>query len=259
MSYADVNGSRLYFEVTGSGDPVVFIHGMGADSRIWDLQVEPFAKSYSVIRYDIRGHGRSALPTEEPYAHADDLKALLDHLGIARAYVVGQSMGGEIAINVALAYPDQITSLVLADPGVEGYAWSAEWEESWAPIASAFATGSSSTAVLAHPLLAPSLKQPDVQARLTEIFSDYSGWHFVNVDPVMVADPPAIQRLHQIQAPVLILVGEYDLPDFHRIGEILVQSLPNAQRIELAGVGHVVPMEAPVKFNEVVLQFLERL
>lgn len=127
---------------------------------------------------------------------------------------------------------------------------------------SAFATGDSNAAlsqILVHPLLAASVKQPNVKTRLTEIFSDYSGWHFVHADPVRVADPPALQRLHQIQVPSLILMGQYDLPDFHRIGELLVQNLPNAQPIELAGVGHVVPLEAPAQFNEVVVQFLERL
>jgi pimeloyl-ACP methyl ester carboxylesterase len=262
MSYLDVNGSRLYYETAGSGDPVVLIHGLGADARVWDLQFELFAQSYSVVRYDLRGHGRSAVPTEEPYAHADDLAALLDHVGIARAALVGQSMGGEIAINFALDYPEQTNSLVLADSTVEGYAWSTEWQESWGPIASAYAIGDSNAAlaqVLAHPLLVGSVKQPNVKTRLTEMFSDYSGWHFVHADPVRVADPPALQRLHQIQAPSLILIGQYELPDFHRISELLVQNLPNAQRTELAGVGHVVPLEAPAQFNEVVLQFLERL
>jgi pimeloyl-ACP methyl ester carboxylesterase len=92
--------------------------------------VEVFAKSWCVIRYDIRGHGKSAFPTGEKYAHADDLAALLEYLSIPRAVVVGQSLGGEIAINFALRYPHRIRRLVLADTSLDGYKWSDEWYES---------------------------------------------------------------------------------------------------------------------------------
>lgn len=70
MPYAQVNGTRLYYEVTGAGDPIVLIHGLGVDIRIWEHQVAPLARAHTVIRYDTRGHGRSALPAQEPYSHA---------------------------------------------------------------------------------------------------------------------------------------------------------------------------------------------
>ena len=91
---AEVNGTRLYYEMSGSGDPIVLIHGFTFDVRMWDDQVQAFSQQYQVIRYDVRGFGRSALPTEQAYARVDDLKALLDHLGIAGAYLLGLSMGG---------------------------------------------------------------------------------------------------------------------------------------------------------------------
>jgi 3-oxoadipate enol-lactonase len=262
VAYAEVNGTRLYYEVAGSGASIVLIHGLGTDSSFWDLQFELFAKSYQVIRYDTRGHGRSALPTDEPYSHTEDLKALLDHLGIAQATLVGQSMGGGIAIDFALAFPERTTRLVLAEPGLDGYAWPPEWDATWEPVANAFASEGSRAALeqlLVHPLMAFTFEQPEPRARLLEIFSNYSGWHFVNADPVIVADPPAIQRLDEIRVPVLVFIGEQDVSHFHNIAGTLAQHLPDVQRVELAGVGHVVPLEAPEKFNGGVLHFLESL
>lgn len=92
--FAEVNGTRLYYEIAGSGRPLVLIHGMTLDTRMWDDQFEPLAAQYQVVRYDARGFGKSAVPTGESYAHTDDLKALLEYLDIAHAFILGLSMGG---------------------------------------------------------------------------------------------------------------------------------------------------------------------
>ena len=90
--FAEVNGTRIYYEVAGSGHPLVLIHGFTLDARMWDDQFETFAQYCQVIRYDMRGFGKSAFPVPgESYTHADDLKALLEHLGIAHAYVLDRS------------------------------------------------------------------------------------------------------------------------------------------------------------------------
>lgn len=86
--------------------------------------------------------------------------------------------------------------------------------------------------------------------------SEYSAWHFVNADPVRHPEPPATQQLDQIRVPTLITVGEHDLPDFHAIAAILQQHIPNTTRLEVKNVGHVVPMEAPERLNEIVAGFL---
>jgi pimeloyl-ACP methyl ester carboxylesterase len=257
--FADVNGTRLHYEIAGTGNAVVFIHGFGSDRRVWDDQFPAFARRYQVLRYDIRGHGQSALPTGEPYAHADDLLALLNFLGIARTHIIGQSMGGEIAINFALVYPDRVHRLALVDSALGGYQWSAEWYDSWTPIwAGAPTAGKEATLALVvnHPLVASAMNHPQVKPRLARIFGDYSIWHFVNADPVRHPDPPAIQRLHELKMPALIITGEYTLPDFHAIASILKQGIPGAVYLEFAGVGHVIPMESPEQLNEAVLRFL---
>jgi 3-oxoadipate enol-lactonase len=260
QAYAEVNGTCLYYETAGSGTPVVLIHGSGSDLRLWDAQVETSAEQYLVLRYDLRGHGKSAVPGNEPYAHAADLDALLGHLNLPQAHVIGLSLGGEIALNFALAYPEKTMNLVLAGPALEGYQWSKENDDSWVPIRTAMATAgvrASLPLVLAHPIFAPGFRQPSVKERLAEILSDYSGWHITNADPLIVNNPPTIERLDQIRARSLILIGELDLPDFQVISDLLAEKMPKAQKIEFRDAGHMLPMEAPEKFNETVLGFLE--
>ena len=122
---ATMNDGSLYYEVTGDGPPLVFLHGFSVDHRMWDSQVDFFAQHHQVIRYDLRGFGRSSLPTE-PYAHVDDLRALLDHLQLTQATLVGLSRGGSVALDFTLTYPQRVDKLVLVDSVLGGYRWSTE-------------------------------------------------------------------------------------------------------------------------------------
>lgn len=255
--FIDVNGTRLYYEMAGTGQALVLIHGFSLDRRIWDDQFERFAQTYHVIRYDLRGFGQSALPNDQPYAHADDLKALLDHLGIGRAHLVGLSLGGWVAANFALAYPEVTHGLVLADAVLLGLGWSKEYLAATNPIWEAAAKEGVEAALelwLQTPLMAPAIARPDVEPRLRQIVADYSGWHFVNTDPGQTL-PNVLERLQSIIAPTLVIVGEYDMADFQRIADTLLQ-IPKARKTIVAGSGHLVNMEAPERFNEIILEFL---
>ena len=255
---AEVNGTGLYYEVAGSGHPLVLIHGFALDTRMWDYQFEAFAQHYRVVRYDMRGYGKSLPPTDESYSHTDDLMALLEHLRIDRAHVFGQSRGGAVAIDFVLAHPEATGALVLVDPVLGGHSWSQEAARTDGAIwetAAKSGVEAGKAKWLAHPLFAPAREKPEVAARLEQIVSDYSGWHLINTDPGRYADPPAAQRLHEIGAPTLVVVGERDLPDFLVIADTL-QQVPNARKVVLPGVGHMCNMENPTKFNEVVLDFL---
>jgi 3-oxoadipate enol-lactonase len=260
--YAEVNGTRLYYEVAGAGFPVVLIHGFCADTRIWDHQFEPLTRRYRVTRYDARGFGKSAVPTGEGYTHPDDLKALLDTLGIVQTHIIGQSMGGEIAIEFALAYPDATRSLVLVDAPVGGYQWSAEYNESWGPVGAAIAAGGFHKAIdalMAHPLHIPISEQQEAGTRLRQILTDYSGWHQANTDSWQRPDPPAIHQLNRIHVPTLVITAQRSLPDFHTIADMLAAEIPNARKYIVPGVGHVIPLEAPQQLIEITLGFLADL
>ena len=107
--YLDIDGSSLYYEEVGAGNPVVLLHGFSLDCRMWDAQWEFLRNRYRVLRYDLRGFGKSAPPTTKPYTHAGDLFALIDHLGLERVDLIGLSLGGGAAINAAILCPDRVT------------------------------------------------------------------------------------------------------------------------------------------------------
>ena len=114
----DVEGASLYYEVFGAGSPVVLLHGAAVDHRVWDEQVVPLAHAHTIVRYDLRGTGRSTAGAGG--THTDDLKALIDHLGFQRSALVGQALGARIAIDFAIAYPDAVRALILIDVSLDG-------------------------------------------------------------------------------------------------------------------------------------------
>ena len=261
--YAEVNGTRLYYEVAGTGHPLVLIHGFGGDMRMWDDQFSQFAMLYKVIRYDAQGFGMSAMPVEgEAYRHEEDLKALLEHLGISKASLMGQSMGGGIAINFTIANPESAHSLILVDSSLGGYRRSRDYNNLMTEIFSKGREEGPEAALeilLSSALLEAASEKPAVITRFRQIMSSYSGWHLVNEDPQRTLPIPAIRQLNKIHAPTLIIVGERDMLDFHEISNILERKIPNACKITLEGVGHISNMESPDEFNEVVLRFLSEI
>jgi 3-oxoadipate enol-lactonase len=114
-----IAGGELSYERRGDGGPVVLLHGGALNSQAWDGQVAPLAEHHTVIRYDLRGHGRSSTPIA-PFAHCEDLRQLLDALDISRASLVGLSLGARTAIDFALSCPDRVDRLFLAGPGIGG-------------------------------------------------------------------------------------------------------------------------------------------
>jgi pimeloyl-ACP methyl ester carboxylesterase len=258
QDHAEVNGTRLYYEMAGSGDSLVLIHGNTLDTRMWDDQFEPLARHYRVIRYDMRGYGKSALPTQESYAPADDLIALLHHLGLKAAHILGQSRGGSVAIDFALTYPGATDTLIVVDTVLRGF----QWREFGASLSQVHAAGRTSGIEAARQrwlydaMFAPALENPRVAPRLKQMVADYSGWLWINDDRIRLLDPPSIQQLDRISRPTLIIVGERDLADFHEIAETLHHRIPNACKVVMPGVGHMANMEDPQRFNEIVLGFL---
>jgi 3-oxoadipate enol-lactonase len=262
---ADVNGTRLYYEDAGTGDPVVLIHGFTLDTRMWDDQFDVLARDFRVIRYDARGYGRSAVPRKgEPYSHVDDLDQLLARLSAEQSHLVGFSMGGRFALDYAVTHPTKVRSLIVIDSVVGGWEWSKEWLASYAPIVEAGKRNDIARAKalwLAHPLFAPAREKPAVAARLRQMVDHYSGWHFdlVNSSAERTVTPPTVTQLAKIRVPTLALVGERDLPDFQRIAETIARDVPNARRAVIAGAGHMANMEAADAVNPMVQDFLRRV
>lgn len=257
--FAEVNGTRLYYEMAGEGDPLVLIHGFSLDRRMWDPQFEVFAQRYRVIRYDLRGFGRAALPDGEPFSHTADLAALLDELGIENAHIVGLSQGGAVAVEFALAYPARVRRLVPVDAYFDGHDFSDAWEAGIIPVWEAAREGGVPPAKaiwLAHALFQPCREQAETEAQLVQIVEEYSGWHWVNRHNEIRPQPPTGQRLEEVRARTLVIVGERDLPDFLAMAQAMAARIPGAQLVTLPGAGHMANMEAPERFNQIVLGFL---
>jgi pimeloyl-ACP methyl ester carboxylesterase len=239
--YAPIASGQMFYELAGSGPPVVLIHGFGVDRRMWEHQVEAFADRYTVVACDLRGFGHSSVP-EGPYAHHDDVVALLDHLGLRRASLVGSSMGGRISMDIGVTHPDRVQLIISADGMPSGL--------------SVRAPGTSRLPDRDQYERTLRSLSPERKARFKGIVADYSRWHRKNFDPRIEVDPPVAGRLHELAIPTLIVVGEDDAERFHQAADRAAAGIPGARKHVIAGSGHLPNLEAPEEFNRIVLDFL---
>jgi 3-oxoadipate enol-lactonase len=266
VGFADVNSTRLYYEVAGTGNTLVFIHGFACNMHFWDDQFEVFAQSYKVVRYDARGFGKSANPTEEPYSHYDDLKALLEFLDLPRAHLVGHSMGSRTALHLALTHPDMARSVIHVTGSPGGFEWPQDELEQVQQVFTAANEAAQTSGVKAAneilmqlPHLKATRQNPHAGPRLHQIFMDFPGWHWSHDDPEFEIDPPAVERLDQLKVPLCMIVGEKDLRVYQLATDFVQQHVPMVEVNVIPDVGHAVNMEAPERFNEVVLRFLAQV
>jgi pimeloyl-ACP methyl ester carboxylesterase len=253
----------LYAEVAGEGPAVVLVHEGICDSRMWDREWQQWSPEFRLLRVDLRGFGNSPLGSG-PFAQARDLIEAIEAHGIERAALVGVSLGGRVAIEVALARPELVSALVLVAPGLPGHEWSQEMRDAWAEEEAAFEAGDLDAAVEASlrtwvdgPRRSPEDVDPQVRARVGEMQRRaYELAVGVEEDEEELLVDELAQKLGEIQAPTLVLVGEEDQPDMHAIAERLEHEIPDARRATIADTAHVPSMERPREFDALVLPFL---
>jgi 3-oxoadipate enol-lactonase len=260
---ASVNGTTLFYEAAGHGSVVVLLHAGNLDRRVWDPQFLPLAREHRVIRYDQRGYGRSG-PADAPYRHHEDLRALLDGLGIQRASLVGLSGGGRIALDFALAYPGRVDRLVLAAPGLSGWKYANAGDTAYfAEARRARDRGDAAAlgiALLGNAYMRPAMEHPELVAPLREMAAaNGKAWMGLlkHGDLEQVADPPALHRTAALRVPTLLVVGVRDTPDILAIADTLATSVPGIRRVMFEGAGHLVNMEQPQRFTNLILAFLQ--
>ena len=265
LGFVEVDGGRLFSEVAGGGPAVVLLHPGLWDSRTWDEQFGAFSQRFRVLRYDVRGYGRSSRPEpDRPYSHVADLCAVMDAAGMERAALVGGSMGGAIALDVALTRPERVTALVLAAPGLGGFQ-ETPTEEAWygdlgAEMEAAMGAGDLERVQdLRLRIWAPLGTQDAAGRRIREIAFD--NLHEITMDEGAAArlDPPAIERLHEISAPTLVLPADHDPPDMARICRTLAERIPGARVVEIPDTDHVINVRRPAEFDAAVLGFLDEV
>ena len=268
---AEVNNAKLYYEVMGQGQPLVLIHAGIADSRVWDDQFGVFARHYRVIRYDVRGFGRSRTvgstpPANVTYADHQDLYALLKFLDVDQALILGLSNGGRIATDFALAYPAMAKALILVASALAGYEYIDEATvQKDAACDEALDRGDIAQAVelnlqlwIDGPHRTPNQIDPGVHERahamltyLCEQPEDSGERH-----PL---EPLAISRLAELHLPALLMVGDQDVADMLTIADVLATGIKGSEKAVMTEVAHLPNMEKPAEFNQIVLNFLNRL
>ncbi|WP_079527955.1 alpha/beta fold hydrolase [Halobacillus hunanensis] len=244
----------LYYEVNGNGHPVILLTG-GADVRNWTFVASLLAKHYKVVAFDGRGTGKSPSPSED-INHVEDLISLLNHLGIDRATLIGHSMGGQIATEFALNYPERVSKLVLLAPGLSGFSYSKEFEENMKTIHEA---------------------APDID-KMVELLLNDSSYRVVTKSPhrnLMVQmlrhhmnrmfewpavkliwpQPPAIERLGDLKAKTLLIIGKEDSHDNLRVANYFRKN-SDARVIEIPGADHMINLTHPEKLYRQITDFM---
>ncbi|HEX2755438.1 MAG TPA: alpha/beta hydrolase [Candidatus Limnocylindrales bacterium] len=257
--------SGIAFDDEGSGPPLALVHAGVADRRMWSGLAAELANRHRVIRHDVRGVGES-LPPSGPWSHHTDLLGLLDELLITRAHVVGASMGAGIAVEAALARPGAVASLVLVAPGG---ALMGEAPDSirpiWAAEVAALDRGDLDAAVEINlrawvdgPLRPADAVGPEVRAfigRMQREAFELPEWDPEHA-PEHELTPPAAERLAELTCPILVVVGAADDPAIITISERIVAAARRARLVVLPGVGHMLSLEEPAVFTELLSGFL---
>ncbi|MFH8984441.1 alpha/beta fold hydrolase [Streptomyces varsoviensis] len=263
VHYFESGDGRLAYRDIGSGRPLVLLHGGYLDHRMWDDQVAVLAPVYRVIVPDARGHGLSA-NASRPYRQADDLAALLRHLGTGPAVLVGLSMGGGIAVDTALEHPDLVRALVVSGVGTS----EAEFHDPWVTgiqtelaRAAAEADAEGFVDAFVRYTTGPHRTLDDVDGevlrRIREMTRRTVAKHTGEAAPVLpspVTDTWA--RAAKIAVPVLAINGGLDSDDCVGMAERLVATVPDGRTATVEGTGHYPNMERPGLFNEFLWEFL---
>jgi pimeloyl-ACP methyl ester carboxylesterase len=258
------NNASLYYETAGGGRAVVFIHAGIADGRMWDKQFLVFAERYRVLRYDQRGYGRT---TAQPatYSHLNDLEAVLHYLNVERAYLIGCSKGGRLALDYALAHPAHVAGLVMVNSGAPGYAGAGQKPAQWDQAVAAFEAGNLdlTNELEIQVWIDGAFRTPQqVDPLVRSLALDMNRIALANEMAGLGQEAPtpdAAGRLAEVPCPLLAIASDLDNPDFIGAAEYAAKFVPGGRAVTLRGAAHLPNMEQPEEFNRVVLDFLAYL
>jgi 3-oxoadipate enol-lactonase len=261
--FAPTDNGRLYYQVAGSGDAVVLIHGNAGDHRHWNNQFEYLASRFLVIRYDVRGYGRSSVPVlGSPYSDSADLAQLLDYLNIEAAHIVGWSFGSGVAFDFATMFPERTKSLVSVGPWVNGYSSEAvdDLFNQMGVVADAVAEGGAAAGsnAFVDVVLGDTIFDDSASDFMRFVGSEYSWWAFSNPNQALALEPSAASVLSEMTVPVLVITAEHDLPVCREVGDLIDSAVPNSQQVVLEDTGHLMHIEMPDAFNAQLVAFIEK-
>lgn len=256
--YIKTGNDSIFYEISGSGPAIVLIHDGLIHREVWDAQFAYFSTKYKVVRYDRRGYGKSS-PATGKYSNLEDLNTLFTQLKIDKACLIGASSGGRLAIDFALSNPQKVSSMILVGAVVGGFSFTRHFNTRGG-----------------H--LPPDLKDEQKESLYYasedpyEIHCENKAARNKTIELVknnpkriygsqIIASQkiPAYKRLNEINIPVLILCGEFDIPDVHAHAGAINAGIPDSRRVIIQKAGHLIPLEQPDLFNEAVANFLKQI
>ena len=264
--YIQQADGKLYYEVGGEGETLVLGHAGFVDSGMWDPQWDVFTQRYRVIRYDMRGFGKSD-PASGPRNRRSDLLQLLEHLQVERSALLGCSMSGTIMLDFALEHPELVSALVVVSGDPSGFELEGDPPAELVEMFPAAKRGDSARVSelqmrlwIDGPYRQPDQVNPDVRQRaaaMNRIPVERNTFFVSDLQPFELLDPPAIDRLGAIQIPTLIMAGALDNSEIVRAADVMAEAIPRAQKHIFAQSAHLPNMEQPEEFSQVVLSFLD--
>jgi len=265
--FAIIEKAKIYYETAGSGTPFIMIHAGVADSRQWNNEFAFFAKDYQVIRYDMRGYGKSE-PVDGEFSHMGDLISVLETLEVNEpSILMGCSMGGGLAMDFALTYPFKVKALIMVGSGPSGLELDVSTPEKFSEVEKAYDAGNM-----------------DLVAELeTQIWFDGIGRPSEKVNPAMRklayemnrnalsheakelgkrlpnTETLAFDRLGNLNIPVLVIVGAHDIPYILDAADYMKDNIPGVQKVQITDAAHLPNMDHPAQFQTIVKDFLTNL
>lgn len=265
MSQVLVNGVKLYYEIHGTGEPLILIEGLGYASWSWFRQIEVLSDTYRVVSFDNRGVGNSDKP-DIPYSielMADDVARLLESLSIEKAHILGVSMGGYIAQSLAINYPEKVKSLVLGCTSFGGPQSIPLTEEALQSMLKV-------EGLNAEEVIRQGLKvafSPKFIKASPEVVNQLVAWRLANPTPryawerqfAAAAAFNAESQLNTIKVPTLVITGSEDIVIPPQNSVLLTERISGAQLVMIPGGGHLFFIEKAEEFNAAVLEFLKAI
>jgi 3-oxoadipate enol-lactonase len=264
---APINNARIYYEMAGEGQPFVMIHAGVADHRQWNNEFAYFANRFRVLRYDMRGYGKSE-PVEGEFSHLQDLTALLDYLHIEEPIIImGCSMGGGIAMNFALTQPSRVKALIMVGSAPTGLELDVPGVAKFEEVEKAFQAGDLD--------LVSELETQiwfDGQGRTPDRVNQEMRQLVYEMNRIALAhevkelgkrlpdtETPAVERLSELRIPVLAIIGDRDTPYIQAAGDYMLEKIPSIQKVVIEDAAHLPNMEHPEKFQRIVNKFLDEV
>ena len=261
--YAPSGDARIAYESAGEGRPVVFIHAGIADRRMWRAQLAEVPAGFRYVSLDLRGHGDTNL-TEARFSNHEDVLAVMDHLDLDGAVVVGCSMGGGTAFDVALFAPDRVSGLVVIGTGAPGFDVDDYESPQWPEVLKAYEAGDMGRVAELDAeiwVVGYGRTRDQVDPDAIELIIDMDLQILPTEDRrdelLVPLDPPRGERWAEITQPTLVMVGEHDLPDCRQSAELLAGALSHHDAIVVPGAAHLPSLEQPDEFNRVLVGFLQ--